>query len=175
MADKSSQRGSKKYGQRPVIGGPRTPLTVKGDRSTGMDNISELSLQQGKAYQEQVNARLENTFKMKPDEDQKFYSDKVEDVMRRILNNKLEKEEYDRTKFATLAKELSTEIKARVKEFQWMRHKVVVQVVVGQNSEQDVNFGSRCLWDLKTDNYACASYKNENFFASAACFGIYFE
>ena len=67
------------------------------------------------------------------------------------------------------------QIKAKVKELNIPRYKVVVQVTLGENKGQGVRVASRCLWDHKTDNYATLTYKNERYFACAVVFGCYTE
>ena len=67
------------------------------------------------------------------------------------------------------------QIKAKVKELNIPRYKVVVQVTLGENKGQGVRVASRCLWDHKTDNYATLTYKNERYFACAVVFGAYTE
>lgn len=119
--------------------------------------------------------RMENSYRMVPDDEQRFKTYKVEHLMKDMLERRLEGVAYDGAECGILAKELSAEIRLKVKDLKWFRHKVVVQVLVGQDSEQSVQFGSRCLWDKTTDNFACARYTNDNLFAVAACFGIYYE
>ena len=51
---------------------------------------------------------------------------------------------------------------------------IVVEVVIGEQRGEGVRMGSRCLWDLDTDNYASDVYMNDSIFCCAAAFGIYY-
>ena len=44
------------------------------------------------------------------------------------------------------------------------RFKVVVQTTVSQLRDQGIRVASRCLWNVSTDNYASASFKNVSYF-----------
>ncbi|KAK3098189.1 hypothetical protein FSP39_017057 [Pinctada imbricata] len=119
--------------------------------------------------------KLENTYRMEPDEGKRFVSYKVEGKMTEILGERLADVDYSDATGSTLSTELATQIKKELHQFPWNRYKYVVQVVIGEHKEQDVKIGSRCLWNQKTDNFACANYSNKSLFAVAACFAIYFD
>ena len=53
------------------------------------------------------------------------------------------------------------------------RHKIVVQVTIGQMKDQGVKIASRCLWDPATDNYVAVSFQNQHSWACATVFGLY--
>lgn len=140
----------------------------------GVDTKSESSDQdRGKYFHDQV--KLENTYQLNPCDDYKFSSKQMERAMKEILEKQLSETEYNEKMCPTLAATLSSTIKDRAKAFPWKRYRYVVQVIVGQNSQQAVKIGSRCIWDEKNDNFACASYKSKTLFAVAACYGIYLE
>lgn len=120
--------------------------------------------------------RLENTYKMIPDEDKRFMTKNVESKIREILKERLDNIEiYDAKACSALAKELSVTIRNKIKELKLCRHKIVVQVVVAQDTQQSIQVASRCVWDQRTDNHASVTYRNNHMFATATCFGIYFE
>lgn len=140
----------------------------------GNDSKSESSdHDRGKYFHEHV--RLENTFQLNPCEDYKFSSKQMERAMKEILDKQLTETDYNGKICPTVAANLSSLIKERAKEFPWKRYRYVVQVVVGENSDQAVQIGSRCIWDEKNDNFACVTFKNKTVFAVAACYGIYLE
>lgn len=60
----------------------------------------------------------------------------------------------------TLTFVLPREQKEKVKEIGAPRHKLVVQVTIGEVQGQGVRIASRCLWDVETDNHASAYYTN---------------
>ena len=68
------------------------------------------------------------------------------------------------------------QIKAEVKaKGNIPRHKIVVQVVCGQNNAQGVRVASKCLWDKKHDNYATATFSTKDIHITAMVFGLYYE
>lgn len=55
------------------------------------------------------------------------------------------------------------------------RHKIIVFVNIGQKKDQGIQFGSRCLWDAKRDNWAEAQFTNTTLWATATVYGVYYE
>ena len=123
----------------------------------------------------QIPVKLQNTYKLGPEDNEKFSSDKVEKALKSILESFLVDEEYEARKCASMVQNLSDVIKARVKDMHFPRYKIVCNVMIGQNTGQGVRSASRALWETKTDNFACASYQNSSLFAIAMVHGIYFE
>lgn len=119
--------------------------------------------------------QVENTYKVLPDDERKFKPGKVKRVMEDVLKEFLTDVEYEKTLGQRMSKMLSDTIKSRVKEFKWSRYKLVVQIVIGENREQDIRAGSRFLWFDETDTYASTTFVNKSLFALAVCFGVYYE
>ena len=121
------------------------------------------------------NFQTENTYKLPPGRQEKFQTETVQKVMSSTLESKLHNLSYDASICGGLAKMLTNEITARVKEYQWHRYKLVVQVFVGQNGNQGVQVASRCVWDPEMDTYATVNYENVSLFAVASCYAVYYE
>ena len=119
--------------------------------------------------------RTENTYQLHPEEGKKFQSFIVEGEMKRILRETLDSLDYKDSMGSSLTTELSNEIKKAIQGLGWPRYKFVVQVVLGQNKNQAVQVGSRCLLDQSADSFACSSYRNKTIFAVAVCYGVYFD
>mmetsp|Transcript_14308 Transcript_14308/g.30167 ORF Transcript_14308/g.30167 Transcript_14308/m.30167 type:complete len:146 (+) Transcript_14308:1072-1509(+) len=123
------------------------------------------------------------TYRLKPEENEKFYPSKAKLIMTSVLEEELrdridEKSVEDWAdfgdEFESLTKEISDKIKQKCKaELNIPRYKIIVQVTIGQMKNQGVSVGSRCLWDTATDNYASARFQNQYIWASAVVFGIY--
>mmetsp|Transcript_20612 Transcript_20612/g.40819 ORF Transcript_20612/g.40819 Transcript_20612/m.40819 type:complete len:146 (-) Transcript_20612:216-653(-) len=123
------------------------------------------------------------TYRLKPEENEKFYPSKAKLIMTSVLEEELrdridEKSVEDWADFGddfeSLTKEISDKIKQKCKaELNIPRYKIIVQVTIGQMKNQGVSVGSRCLWDTATDNYASARFQNQYIWASAVVFGIY--
>ncbi|CAF0723453.1 unnamed protein product [Brachionus calyciflorus] len=122
--------------------------------------------------------RLQNTYRMEPNEDETFKAHKLEPKLYETLESLLKNRVYDANKCALWSKEISQEI---LKEAKYQmnssspRYKIVAHVIIGEAKNQDIRFGSRCLWDNNLDNVASVVYKNNGLYAVATLFAIYFE
>ncbi|XP_077981952.1 dynein light chain Tctex-type 5-like [Glandiceps talaboti] len=119
--------------------------------------------------------KKDNTYKTEPDQDQKFQVHKVRKVIEEVLEHHCEDECYGASSAGMLTRTLTDIIKARVKDLNFERHKIVVHVVVGAVQSQGFEMASRCLWNTGQDNYASATFANNSIFAVATVYGIYFE
>ena len=90
-----------------------------------------------------------------------------------ILRQKLTGATYHADNTSEWTREISDEIKQGLKEEQWKRYKIVVQVVIGEQRGEGVNMGARCLWDTNSDDFAQETFVNESLFCVAAAFGCY--
>lgn len=70
---------------------------------------------------------------------------------------------------------LSQVIKARVKELQVPRFKVIALVTIGSINDQGIVAGSRCLWDASVDTFSSYEFKNKHLFAVGTVYGVYTE
>ena len=66
-------------------------------------------------------------------------------------------------------------IKARVKELQIPRFKVITLITIGSTNEQGMTVGSRCLWDASVDTFSSFEFRNKHLFAVGTVYGIYAE
>jgi len=118
----------------------------------------------------------EPTYRVKPEDNERFVPREVEAIIRQVMENRLKKQAYDEGKCKALALDLCAEIKDRVtKELNMPRYKFVLQSVIGEVKGQGAYIASRCLWDTETDNYASFSFKNESIFCVVMAFGFYLE
>ncbi|KAJ8315656.1 hypothetical protein KUTeg_007806 [Tegillarca granosa] len=124
---------------------------------------------------EKPKVRMENTYKMKPDEDKQFSSNRVQTTVSDVLEEYLEDVKYDPITCSRLVCDISQDIKSRVKDLNFIRYKIVVNVIIGQCSEQGLEVASRCVWDSKTDTYTTVTYKNRSLFAIALIHGLFLE
>ena len=105
----------------------------------------------------------------------RFRANEVIKAVKALLDERLKGKKYDSNESAQLSKELCTEIKEKVKEIGAPRHKLVVQVTIGEVQGQGVRIASRCLWDVETDNHASAYYTNPHLYCVAMVFACYYE
>ncbi len=124
---------------------------------------------------EQSVPKMENTFRITPDDKNTFKPLSVQKEIADVLEGVLGSMEYNPLTSGRITTRLSEAIKVRVKALQFKRHKLVVHVLVGSHNGQSMELASRCLWNQDTDSYASATYQNTSLFAIASVYGVYFE
>lgn len=117
----------------------------------------------------------EPTFRTKPYDEKKFSPSAVRAVIEDVVTNTLKGKVWAGEEETLWTVSISEQIKARVKDLDFPRYKLVVQVVMGENKLQGVRVASRCLWDADTDNFATFAYKNDSLWCTAMVFGTYTE
>lgn len=119
--------------------------------------------------------KLQNTYKLGPDPYERFNADRVERVMKQILDSYLRGHSYNPVGAAQLSKTLTEVIKGKVKEMSFPRYKIICLVLIGQKLGQGLEVASRSIWNTDTDNYASATFENHSLFAVASVYATYFE
>ena len=142
---------------------------------SGILGLRRLTLIKNKQDDFKLKEGLENTYKMSPDRGTVFNCSKIRQITEEILEQELSNQKYNHVTCGALTCDLAVKIKAAVKDLGFPRYKIVCQIVVGQVQDQGLEAASRSVWDSKTDNYACVSYKNDSIFAIALIHGIYYE
>mmetsp|Transcript_11156 Transcript_11156/g.32955 ORF Transcript_11156/g.32955 Transcript_11156/m.32955 type:complete len:135 (-) Transcript_11156:83-487(-) len=115
----------------------------------------------------------DNTYVVHPEYKNKFRPGPAREIIRDVLQSKLEKATYNMETTQVLTKQVADDIKDRLKELTLPRYKIVVQVAIGEQRGQGVRMGSRCFWDADTDSYASETYSNESLFCVATAYGVY--
>nr|XP_010301385.1 PREDICTED: LOW QUALITY PROTEIN: tctex1 domain-containing protein 4 [Balearica regulorum gibbericeps] len=128
-------------------------------------------------FQPILKTRLENTYKMRPDEGCKFDAGRVQ----RVLEGDLARVQclgtmvYSPQGSAPLAQSLAELLQSQAKEVVPPRYKLVCHVLLGQQGQQSLLVASRALWDPESDSFASATFSNASLFAVATVHGVYFE
>ncbi|KAF6111808.1 Tctex1 domain containing 1 [Phyllostomus discolor] len=99
----------------------------------------------------------------------------VNHILKDVLTNSLQEEQYEPELCRHMTKMISEVIKAQVKALLVPRYKLIVMVYIGQLSGQSILVGSRCLWNPKSDNFASYVFRNSSLFALATVYAVYFE
>lgn len=97
----------------------------------------------------------------------------MKEIIAEVLKEKLTGVVYHADNTSLWCREISDEIKQKLKGLGLERYKFVVQVVIGEQKGEGMRMGCRCFWDPKTDNYAEEVFTSESIFAVAAAFGVY--
>ncbi|NXN92209.1 TC1D4 protein, partial [Rhinopomastus cyanomelas] len=126
-------------------------------------------------FQPILKTRLENTYRMRPDEGCKFNAGQVQQVLKGALTSALGTTVYSPQGSASLVQSLVELLQSQVKEVVPPRYKLVCQVLLGQQAQQSMLVASRALWDPETDSFASATFSNSSLFAVATVHGVYFE
>ena len=108
-----------------------------------------------------------------PEYKNKFRPGPTKEIIRDVLQSKLDKATYSMETTQLLTKQVADDIKDRLKELTLPRYKIVVQVSIGEQKGQGVRMGTRCFWDGDTDSYASETYSNESLFCVATAYGVY--
>lgn len=120
--------------------------------------------------------KMQNTYRIEPEEHEKFKPFKIEPKIYQILESNLKEQKYEHGKLEQLTKHLTQEIMRETRSsILSSRYKVVAHVAIGEIKDQDIRVASRCLWDNDKDNSASVVYKNGSIYAVATVFAIYFE
>lgn len=141
---------------------------------TSMIKFRKMSVLQA-AAPEKPKIKCENTYKLGPDADNTFKTTAVEKKTYEVLENELKTTRYDANTAGRIACRLSNIVKNEIKSLNMPRHRLICQVVITEVRGQDMEAASRCLWDDKSDNYACVSYKNDTLLAIAMVYGVYMD
>mmetsp|Transcript_14299 Transcript_14299/g.43956 ORF Transcript_14299/g.43956 Transcript_14299/m.43956 type:complete len:124 (+) Transcript_14299:110-481(+) len=116
----------------------------------------------------------ETTYNIRPSFNQKFKPAAVKVLLGAVMSEKLADKTYSSESAAQWSREISDEIKSRIKvEFDLPRYKLVVQVIIGEQRGQGIRYGGRCLWDQSTDAFAEDTYRNDSLFCVASAYGVY--
>eukprot|EP00741_Cyanophora_paradoxa_P010440 tig00000037_g10095.t1 len=117
--------------------------------------------------------RKEAAYQVAPSYQNKLKPAVVKSHIHEVLVRKLHGQFYNAENMSQWTREISDEIKNKLKEFELGRYKYVVQVVIGEQRGEGVRMACRCFWDSNTDNYAQDVFMNESLFCVAAAFGVY--
>jgi hypothetical protein len=120
----------------------------------------------------------ENTYITNPTgygEGAKFQRHKVQAILKAVLKERMEKQQYDPVKAAQISKHIAEDLREKVKALGYDCYKLVIQVTLGQKKGQAMRIVSRCLWDTSTDSFASEYFENESLYCVCHVFGLYFE
>lgn len=105
----------------------------------------------------------------------RFRAGEASAVLRAVLKERVADAPYDPSKAAQLTKHIAEDLREKIKALGCARHKLVVQVSLGQKAGQATRIVSRCLWDTSTDGFASESYENETMYCVCQVFALYYE
>lgn len=104
-----------------------------------------------------------------------FQANKVENIVRDMLDSRLQNVEYDVDLCSSVAKQLCCGIRERTKQFNYEGCRLVTQVLIGQDSQQNIHLASRCLWNTAMDNFAAVTFRNASLYAVVVVYGVHID
>ncbi|PAA59268.1 hypothetical protein BOX15_Mlig022615g1 [Macrostomum lignano] len=134
---------------------------------------TEQPQQQQQQQQQKEGEEVANTYVIRPNFESKFRPLLAKPVIHEVLVERLTDKAYDKEATSGLCKELTDEIKARLRANGFERYKFVVQVAIGEQRGQGVKMACRCLWDSDSDNYVQDIFMNDSLFCVAVAFGVF--
>ncbi|XP_028130500.1 dynein light chain Tctex-type 5-B-like isoform X2 [Diabrotica virgifera virgifera] len=149
-------------------------IDIRGDSVGAEDRDRRLRFMNNKYdLDKPIMARFMNTYKL--DSDKPFNHQKIESVLKSVMEEALQDLKYDPEKCIKLAKWASNTIRAKVKQMEFDRYRIISLVTIGEKHNQGVLCTCRFLWDSDRDNYSCYTLQNPFVFGIALCFGLYYE
>ncbi|XP_050408945.2 dynein light chain Tctex-type 5-B [Patella vulgata] len=119
--------------------------------------------------------KQENTYRLEPNEDEKFQPEKVTNMLKDILESRLHDMTYNAAICKKLSVDLSAFIKSKVKSLDFPRYKYVCTVTIMEKLGQGMQNASRCVWNTDVDRFATYTYTNSSLVAVAHVHAVYFE
>lgn len=114
-----------------------------------------------------------NTFSLRPEHKRKFRPQQVKSVVRQVLLQKLDGQDYNPDNMQNLIKDLADAIRNRVMDLDYRNYKILVHCMIGEQKGEGVRMGCKCFWDSDTDNLAEEVYMNKQLFAVVSVYGLY--
>ncbi|CAD7689552.1 unnamed protein product [Nyctereutes procyonoides] len=120
-----------------------------------------------------LTVQMENTYQLGPTKH--FPVVIVNHILKDVLTNYLQEEQYEPELCRQMTKTISEVIKTQVRDLMIPRYKLIVIVHIGQLNSQSILIGSRCLWDPKSDTFSSYVFRNSSLFALASVYAVYFD
>ncbi|XP_007957472.1 dynein light chain Tctex-type 5 [Orycteropus afer afer] len=158
-----SSLSSHEFQQKELHGHTKNSLSTVSymDEPSQRDDASRLTVQ------------MENTYQLGPTKH--FPVVTVDHILKDVLTNYLQEEEYEPELCRQMTKTISEVIKAQIKDLMLPRYKLIVIIHIGQLNSQSIHIGSRCLWDPTSDTFSSYVFRNSSLFALANVYAVYFE
>lgn len=119
--------------------------------------------------------QYENTYKLGPDAGNFFCTSKVDETVYDVMEKQLRGKIYDYMTAGDITRNLSAQIKNKVKDLNFPRYRIICQVLVVENKGEGFEAASSFLWNSKTDNHTCVTYKNDSLAAVAMIYGVFLD
>ncbi|KAI9580843.1 tctex1 domain-containing protein 2-like [Glossina fuscipes] len=113
-------------------------------------------------------------YKMRPTLDEVFKTQSIRDIVREIVQEKLQGKVYNVDDAGQWSRDIADTVNVTVKERLLMpRYKYVVQVMMGQQMGAGCHYFAKCYWDVESDSHTSFTYTNPTLFCVCTVFGVY--
>lgn len=113
------------------------------------------------------------TFSLRPSYEKRFRPAEIRPIVRSILANRLEEQEYKADEIQGISKEIADTIRDKIRKLELERYKILVHCMIGEQRGEGLRASCKMFWDSDTDNYLEEVYMNNDLFAVVTVFGIY--
>ena len=112
-------------------------------------------------------------YALRPSLPQRFRRDRAEEIVKRILEDRLRDVQYHADHVSTLTRDISDEIRREIAS-QWPRYKFLVQTWIAER-RQDIGIAiaSRAVWDAACDALCDVTFRHSHLHGIVAVFAIY--
>jgi hypothetical protein len=119
--------------------------------------------------------RYENTYRMEPDNEHKVDLIRIRRIATSVIETAVMGYKYNPSQAKQFSAALAERIRNQIKQLPFPRYKIVTQVSIGQNKDQDLRITSRCLWDLKLDRHITITKETLDAYITVTIFYVYTE
>lgn len=112
-------------------------------------------------------------FSLRPDHQHRFRPNEIKPIVRAILQNRLEEQEYKADEIQSVSKEIADTVRDKIRALDLDRYKILVHCMIGEQRGQGLRAGCKMFWDSDTDNYLEEVFTNKHIFAVVTVFGVY--
>lgn len=113
------------------------------------------------------------TFSLRPDHQHRFRPAEIKPIVRSILTNRLEEQQYKTDEIQSISKEIADTIRDKIRSLDLDRYKILVNCMIGEQRGEGLRAGCKMFWDSDTDDYLEEVYMNNDLFAVVTVFGVY--
>jgi len=103
-----------------------------------------------------------------------FDCQQIKKSMHEILHENLHNQQYNSDEYSSLTRTLSNLIKNSLKTLGYERYKFIVQILICDDTNENLQMFCRAYWDSQTDKFAQSIYMNQFLICVATTFGVYY-
>ncbi|XP_063995089.1 dynein light chain Tctex-type protein 2-like isoform X1 [Diachasmimorpha longicaudata] len=104
-----------------------------------------------------------------------FRTDPVDEIVKNIMQIRLEDITYDAEVAPKLCAHVAKEIRKKILKLEFDRCRIIVLVTMIEKASQAVNTKMGFVWDVERDNYATYNFETASFYAHCLVIGAYYE